>query len=135
MDELKSELASRQDLEPLINKVRDGEALGPWELRDDVMWYYNKLFIPAESLLVATIVSFVHNSCHEGYQKTLFRISRDFCWEGMRAHIRDFVATCLICQRNKVEHLKPAGMLQPLPVPHHVWTDVSMDFVEGLPSS
>lgn len=113
MDELKSELARRQDLQPLINKVRDGEALG-------------QLFISAESPLMATIVSFVHNY--------LFRISRDFYWQGMRTHIKEFVAACLICQRNKVEQLKPAGMLQPLPVSHHVWTDISMDFVEGLPS-
>lgn len=126
MDELKSELARRQDLQPLINKVRDGEALGPWEFQDDVLWYKNKLFISAESPLMATIVSFVHNY--------LFRISRDFYWQGMRTHIKEFVAACLICQRNKVEQLKPAGMLQPLPVSHHVWTDISMDFVEGLPS-
>lgn len=93
------------------------------------------MFIILDSPLAATIISFVHNSCHEGYQKTLFRISRDFYWQGMHKHIKEFVATCMTCQRNEVEHLKPAGLLQPLPIPQHVWSYISMDFIEGLPYS
>jgi hypothetical protein len=47
--------------------------------------------------------------------------------------VEDFVRACTVCQRNKTEHLLPAGLLQSLQVPSQVWADISMDFIEGLP--
>ena len=47
--------------------------------------------------------------------------------------VKEFVRACETCQRNRVEHLQPAGLLQPLEVPSAVWADIAMDFVDGLP--
>lgn len=47
--------------------------------------------------------------------------------------MREFVRSCLTCQRNMMENLHPAGLLQPLEVPTQVWTDIAMDFIDGLP--
>jgi hypothetical protein len=38
-----------------------------------------------------------------------------------------------VCQRNKTDHLHPAGLLQSLPVPDQIWSDMAMDFIEGFP--
>jgi len=51
----------------------------------------------------------------------------------MKREIASYVVECDVCQRVKAEHLKPAGTLQPLPIPSWKWENISMDFITGLP--
>ena len=51
----------------------------------------------------------------------------------MKQEIADYVARCLTCQRLKIEHQRPAELIQPLDAPEWKWDSVSMDFVVGLP--
>ena len=43
--------------------------------------------------------------------------------------------SCLTCQKSKIEHQKPSGMMQPLNIPEWKWDSISMDFVSGLPKT
>ena len=38
----------------------------------------------------------------------------------MKSDIKDFVAGCEICQRNKHQAMSPSGLLQPLPIPKKI---------------
>ena len=53
----------------------------------------------------------------------------------MKKDVALFVARCLTCQKVKIEHRRPAGLLQPLEVPIQKWDSIAMDFVTGLPTS
>ena len=51
----------------------------------------------------------------------------------MKNDVAEYVSKCLTCQKVKIEHQRPSGMLQPLKVPQWKWESIAMDFVSGLP--
>lgn len=60
---------------------------------------------------------------------------RELYWEGMKRYVQKYREECLICQRNKSLALSPIGLLMPLEVPKAIWSEVTMDFIDGLPKS
>jgi hypothetical protein len=58
-----------------------------------------------------------------------------FAWNGIKSDISHFVKHCMVYQQAKPDRSKLPGLLQPLEVPFEAWQVVSLDFVEGLPTS
>jgi hypothetical protein len=91
-----------------------------------------RLCAPTSNLL-QVVLQLAHTAGHEGVQRTLQRLRRNFAVDHDRVVVRDFVRSCPTCQKNKTEALHPVGLLQPLDIPAQVWSDISIVFVEGLP--
>ncbi|KAK9698291.1 hypothetical protein RND81_08G094000 [Saponaria officinalis] len=53
----------------------------------------------------------------------------------MKENICRFIQKCSICQKCKYDASAYPEKLQPLSIPNTIWTDISMDFIEGLPKS
>jgi hypothetical protein len=109
-----------------------------YSLRDGLLLYRNRILLGESPPLKTQVLNYVHSdpmAGHSGYEKTLQRAKRDFYWPGMRSDIKQFIRVCDTCQQNKYENICPTGLLQPLPIPTRIWTDISMDFIEGLPLS
>jgi hypothetical protein len=49
--------------------------------------------------------------------------------------VTSFVQQSNVCQHAKHLNTPPVGLLEPLPIPTGAWRDISMDFVEDLPTS
>lgn len=52
----------------------------------------------------------------------------------MKESLSRFIRECDVCQQHKIELQRPTGLLQPLPIPTQIWSDISMDFIDSLPS-
>ncbi|KAL6313182.1 hypothetical protein AAG906_016770 [Vitis piasezkii] len=96
--------------------------------RDGVWFKGNKVYLSPNSSLISKIMADCHSSPiggHFGFHKTLSRIKQSFFWSNMRRRVKDFLQQCDIS----------GGVASAATVPTQMWTDVSMDFIEGLPSS
>jgi len=51
----------------------------------------------------------------------------------MKRDIIQYVVACLTCEKAKVRHQRPSGLLQPLDIPQLKWDSIVMDFVTHLP--
>jgi hypothetical protein len=60
-------------------------------------------------------------------------LKTQYWWYGRKQDIAEYAPLCDTCQRVKVEHRRPAGLLQPLKIPEWKWEEIGMDFIVGLP--
>lgn len=96
----------------------------------------NCLFVPPA--LRSDVLLWAHSSklfCHPGVQRTRHALLQRFWWPTLQEGIQEFVKACPTCNQHKSSRRPPAGLLQPLPVPHRPWSHISLDFVSGLPTS
>lgn len=132
LDDLRRKTDTDADLVALKEKIGRGEMDEQWAVTDGLITYNCKVFIQPSSPSLPAIIATVYDA-HEGVKNKLHRVRCDFHMKAMHWAVEDFVRVCTMCQRNKTTNLHPTGLLQPLPIPTHVWEDIAMDFVEGLP--
>jgi hypothetical protein len=117
-----------------------GENKAPDFRVDDqgTLWCKNRICMPEDGDFRQTIMGEAHNSAysiHPGSTKMYMDLKQKYCWNGMKADIARFVTHYDTCRRIKAEHQKPAGLLQPLPIPVWKWDEIGMYFVVGLPNA
>ncbi len=96
-----------------------------------------RLFVPFKQLQ-AQVMAANHDHVtagHVGMDKTVELVSRYYYWRGIAQTVQRYVKSCLLCQRMKSTNQKPAGLLQPLPIPGENWEHVSLDLVGPLPTT
>lgn len=110
-----------------------------FQWKEGLLTRKGKLVVGTDKALQNQIMGLYHNSALGGYsgmQATAKRLKSVFYWKGQEKMLRQFIRECGgVCQRNKPENVAEAGLLQPNPIPESVFTDITMDFVEGLPNS
>ena len=103
---------------------------------DGLLWTFDgRFYVPADREVQRKLLYEVHDAPtggHLGERKTLYKLQRTCYWPGMKGDIEDYVRGCVVCAAIKPSQRVPAGLLQPLPIPHRPWEVISLDFVGPL---
>ncbi|GMI85390.1 hypothetical protein HRI_002208300 [Hibiscus trionum] len=134
-------MASTQDphIQAIRQQIRDTNSeCFDYADHEGLILFQGRILVPNEVALRSLLLREFHESKlggHSGINRTYRRLSANFYWQSMRQDVRHYVRNCQICQRMKSESLRPAGLLQPLPIPVQVFEDLALDFIVGLPKS
>lgn len=119
----------------LSEQVQSGLVRRYW-LEDNLLFGKGgRLYVPKSELRLI-LLSETHDpqwAGHPGVARMQALLGCDYVWPKMEQDIEAYVRSCLVCQQDKTEKKKAAGLLQPLPIPSRPWQSVSMDFISGFP--
>lgn len=93
----------------------------------------DKQYVPQN--LCHRVMQWVHTSVssgHPGISHTLHLLQNSFWWPSMTKDVTTYVKACQVCAQSKTPKELPSGLLQPLPIPQHPWSHLSIDFVADL---
>ncbi|KAL0549554.1 hypothetical protein IC582_014039 [Cucumis melo] len=139
MEIVTKEVEKDEELQQLTLQLQsDHPPEGKYSLVNSKLLYKGRVVLSKSSSLIPSLLHTFHDSIfrgHSSFLRTYKRMSGELYWKGMKADIKSYVEQCEICQRNKYEATKPAGVLQPLPIPERILEDWTMDFIEGLPKA
>jgi hypothetical protein len=137
---LEREIKDGQKDDEKINEIRqliiDGKGKDFREDAEGMVWFKDRLCIPNIESIWELILKEAHEtaySIHPGSEKMYQDLKKRLWWFGMKRQIAEYVAICDSCHRIKVEHQRPAGLLEPLQIPQWKWDEIAMDFIVGLP--
>jgi hypothetical protein len=80
----------------------------------------NIIYVPSSGELRNLVLKEMHDVPYArnlGYQKTITTVRSQFFWSGMKKDVANYIAQCMECQKVRVEHRHPTGLLQPFPIP------------------
>lgn len=139
VDEVIASYAGDDHAKELLTELSiDSAAMPNFTLRDGLLCYKSRIWVGHNLQLHSKLISAVHDTAlggHSGISVTYSRLKHLFAWHGMKTAVQNYVSSCDVCQQAKPDRSKLPGLLQPLPVPDSAWSVISMDFIEGLPTS
>ena len=96
-DDLRQELAQDAELWARRDAVAAGDHGGDWSVRDGLIIYDGRVFVPPTSVVLPDILQLAHTVGHEGVQKMLQCLRATFYLDHERRTVSDFVRACCTC--------------------------------------
>ncbi|GAA0148245.1 hypothetical protein LIER_07744 [Lithospermum erythrorhizon] len=109
-----------------------------YDYKEGILRYKQRIMLDSDHQLWIKIMEALHDSTvggHSSIASTYERVNSLFCWKGMKKDILTYVSSYTVCQQSKHELVSSLGLLQPIHITSTTWTQISMNFIKGLPTS
>ena len=103
-----------EKISAIMNQIEDGKETEFTVNENGVLYYKGRVCVPDDNDLRKSILEGAHSgsfTIHPGSTKMYQDLKMSFWWSGMKRDVSEFVTKCLVCQRVKVEHQVPSGLL------------------------
>ena len=124
----------REYLENLIGRDRPNVYLRDSRAENGLLYKDNKLWVANDLRL--DVIREVHDQLavgHAGVRRTILLIQQHYFWPKMKRDVSQYIWNCHVCRQAKAPQDRYNETLKPLPVPQRPWTNITMNFVTGLP--
>jgi len=139
LSDIRKSLESTPEFQQLKHSILSNPASYPgYTFCNNLILFKGRIWLHSNNPCIPSLLSEYHAmplGGHLDIAKTTHHIQSNFFWANLKDDVRYFIKRCSVCQQNKISSKRPAGLLQPLPIPTGVWEDLSMDFITHLPSS
>ena len=100
LSHLKAEITTNEEEGKLAQSIKTGQLSPAWTFEDGLILYKQWVHIPSSSPILQEVLHAIHNSTHEGSEKTLHRFRQTFHTPRAKQIVQQFVSDCTVCQRN-----------------------------------
>ncbi|CAF0843498.1 unnamed protein product [Adineta ricciae] len=138
--------AQKQDsfYQEQIMKLQQKSSNCSFELKNDILYKIvsndkiNKKLIYVPSTLISQVVEAYHASLwagHFGFRRTHNNLKDRYWWPNMKDTIRNYLSTCLKCQKFNFARHKAFGHLNPIESPRGPFQIIGIDYSGPFPTT
>ncbi|CAF2621992.1 unnamed protein product [Rotaria sp. Silwood2] len=96
----------------------------------------NKKLIYVPSSMLKQLLAVYHDapwSAHFGFRRTYFKVKDNYWWPDMKTSIRNYIQSCLKCQKFNIARNKLPGLLHPIEPPSGPFQLIGIDYSGPFP--
>jgi hypothetical protein len=120
LQEIRKGQLEDEKIQEIRCNIKEENSPGFTEHDQGVLWHKGRIYVPNIKELKDKILHEAHESAysiHLGGNKMYHDLKTTYWWYSMKRDAVEYVTLWDTCQRVKIKHQRPAGLLQPLQVP------------------
>ena len=105
------------------------------EIKNELFWVKNKLYVFDKEKLHNAILKDIHESLSDEHAKraTIYdRLSKEYYWPHMTNTVARYIKVCIHCKRIKTYKKEKQKLFKSLPISKRYFQDIAIDFITSL---